>query len=157
MTLVEEHYKWMLDARDIETPCMKCQGMGSRAYGSTATWHGGMGGASITSDVCDHCWGSGDEHRHWTDLRRLKSGEDHRVHLRAGELLAHRCGVGLRTLLPGLDELVLELRKFERQRRPRTYGFGTVAHCLANLLGDLITAKKSELASPSPSEGDDHG
>lgn len=49
------------DWRGIEKPCDRCGGAGVRAYGSTATWHGGVGGQMITSAVCDKCWGSGDE------------------------------------------------------------------------------------------------
>lgn len=142
---------WMLERRGIERPCEWCQGFGQRGYASTATWRGGMGGAAMTSDVCDHCWGSGNADSPWTDLRRLRNEEDHRVHLRAGELLAQRCGAGLRTLLPGLDELCAELDKFERQRRKRPYGFDTVVRCLAGVLRDMVAAKRAELAAPSPS------
>jgi len=61
----------MLVWRNVETPCTVCKGSGVRAYPSTATWHGGIGGQMMTMAVCDHCWGSGDEHIHWTDLRQL--------------------------------------------------------------------------------------
>ena len=134
----EEALKWFLRHRGVETPCSHCNGLGSRTYGSTATWRGGMGGAAMTKDVCDHCWGSGDENDHWTDLRRLKNEQDVRVHQLAGELLAHRCGIGLNILKPALLELCNELDKFERQRRPRPDGFDTVSRCLAGVLRDLI-------------------
>ena len=52
--------------------CKSCGGAGIRAYGSTATWHGGIGGAAITNDVCDQCWGSGDAERPWPSHRRLQ-------------------------------------------------------------------------------------
>lgn len=149
-TAAEEHYRWFLQMQHIETPCSKCQGFGRRAYASTATWHGGMGGAMITSDVCDVCWGSGDAERPWTNLRKLHNTERERIHLGAAALLAERCGVGLRTLLPGLDELVAELRKFERQRRPRPYGFDTVARCLANTIADMVRAKRNAMAADAP-------
>ena len=42
--------------------CAKCSGLGTRCYGSTATWRGGVGGQALTSDVCDACWGSGSVH-----------------------------------------------------------------------------------------------
>lgn len=61
--------------RGIETPCKACSGCGSRAYGSTATWHGGIGGRAITSDICDKCWGSGDAEHSWTNLRALQGRE----------------------------------------------------------------------------------
>ena len=67
-----DRYQQFLQWRNIETPCKKCQGTGSVTYSSTAMWRGGIGGSMLTLGVCDHCWGSGDEHRHWTDLRKLE-------------------------------------------------------------------------------------
>lgn len=130
-----------LRRRDVETPCSRCRGLGCVWYASTATWRGGLGGASMTQGVCDHCWGSGDEHRHWTDLRKLRAEEDHRVAKRAAELLENRLGVGLRILEPALRELCAELDKFERQRRPRPYGFDTVSNCLAKVIREMLDAK----------------
>jgi len=49
--------------------CKACGGSGTRAYGSTSTWRGGAGGQMITSDVCDRCWGSGQEGRPWPSHR----------------------------------------------------------------------------------------
>jgi len=57
--------------RGVESPCRVCGGTGVCSYASTATWRSGAGGCAITSDVCDRCWGSGDETRSWTDLRAL--------------------------------------------------------------------------------------
>ena len=65
--------KWIehLDWRGVQDPCWVCCGSGVRDYGSTSTWRGGVGGQMITTDVCDHCWGTGDEYRHGADLRKL--------------------------------------------------------------------------------------
>ena len=59
--------------KGIESPCPACGGIGQRAYASTATWHGGIGGQMITNGICDRCWGSGDDNRHWINLRVLNS------------------------------------------------------------------------------------
>lgn len=131
--------------RNIEEPCTRCNGTGSLLYSSTATWRGGMGGAAMTRDVCDRCWGSGDLARPWTDLRRLRNEENAQVARRAGEYLADRCGVRLRSLLPGLDELIAELDKFAMQRRKRPYGFTIAARSLAGALRDMVAAKRAEL------------
>lgn len=70
-------HRHFLDFRGIDPEyggalvCTPCRGSGVRAYGSTATWHGGIGGQAITSDVCDKCWGSGDLNRKGADLRAL--------------------------------------------------------------------------------------
>lgn len=53
-----------------ETPCSECRGLGTKVYGSTATWRGGIGGQMITDDVCDRCWGSGDADKPWPSWRK---------------------------------------------------------------------------------------
>ncbi len=140
----QEFFQYFIEQRGVEDPCTKCQGMGTRTYGSTSTWRGGMGGASMTTDVCDHCWGSGDENRKWVDLRALRNAEDSRVAARATTFLSDRCGFGMSVLNPGLDELATELEKFEKQRRPRPQGFDTVSRCLAKALRDMAAASRKE-------------
>lgn len=51
--------------------CTECNGNGFKYYDSTATWRGGIGGAAVTKDVCDVCWGSGDDQNPLTDLKKL--------------------------------------------------------------------------------------
>lgn len=65
----EEFLAW----RGVEIPCSACQGSGVAVYGGTSTWRGGAGGQTITTGVCDQCWGTGDAHRKGIDLRRLKN------------------------------------------------------------------------------------
>lgn len=55
-----------------EDACRLCNGAGSRMYSNTSTWRGGIGGQALTADVCDNCWGSGDEKRPWVNLRSLR-------------------------------------------------------------------------------------
>jgi hypothetical protein len=69
-TLSEDH-KRLLEWRGVDTPCTMCSGSGVRAYSNTSTWHGGMGGNMFTNDVCDACWGTGDEHRKGVNLREF--------------------------------------------------------------------------------------
>ena len=66
-TRYEDCLRW----RDVEVPCERCEGRGIATYGSTATWMGGIGGAMITSGVCDSCWGTGDMRRIGANLRDL--------------------------------------------------------------------------------------
>jgi len=60
-----------LSWRGVDIPCDRCGGAGVRAYPSSAGWRGGAAGQSITTDVCDSCWGSGDKNRHGANLRKL--------------------------------------------------------------------------------------
>ena len=65
--LKEKTHYYMLQIRNISTPCKRCSGWGVKSYGNTSTWHHGIGGQMITSGVCDWCWGSGDENNKWTE------------------------------------------------------------------------------------------
>ena len=56
--------------------CPRCNGVGRRAYAATSTWRGGAGGSTITTDVCDVCWGSGDKTRSGTNLREVYARMD---------------------------------------------------------------------------------
>jgi hypothetical protein len=58
---------------ESDTPCSLCGGRGRRVYGSTSTWREGMGGAAMTADVCDRCWGSGDDSEPFGDLREWRA------------------------------------------------------------------------------------
>ncbi len=49
--------------------CSRCGGLGHRAYPTSATWHGGAGGMTVTGDLCDRCWGSGDETEPFSNLK----------------------------------------------------------------------------------------
>lgn len=49
----------------MESVCKKCDGTGTLTYGNTSTYWHGVGGAAMTHDVCEGCWGSGDESRPW--------------------------------------------------------------------------------------------
>ncbi len=53
--------------------CPRCDGVGRKTYGSTATWRGGIGGQAITEGVCDKCWGTGRTDGTGVDLHRLVS------------------------------------------------------------------------------------
>ena len=58
---------------DLHEVCPACSGAGSRAYANTTTWHGGIGGQTVTGGICDHCWGSGNQGHPWTNLRRQEA------------------------------------------------------------------------------------
>jgi len=49
--------------------CKTCNGIGTRVYASTSTWRGGIGGAAMTRDVCDSCWGTGRSDKQGINLR----------------------------------------------------------------------------------------
>jgi DnaJ-class molecular chaperone len=57
----------------VDEVCKACRGTGEQTYGSTSTWRGGIGGAALTTDVCDQCWGSGDTKNPWYDIRAAEA------------------------------------------------------------------------------------
>ena len=69
----DDFYDRVLAWRSIEPgdQCLQCGGCGGLAYGSTATWRGGVGGQTITGGVCDKCWGSGSKSRPWPSWRKV--------------------------------------------------------------------------------------
>lgn len=73
--LTRAQYECMLKWRGIQAPCVKCDGAGSFVYSNTATWRrepGTVAGRAMTRDVCDACWGSGDQLCPWPNLRELE-------------------------------------------------------------------------------------
>lgn len=101
----EDFHREMLRSRGVVIPCEKCRGAGVHSYSSGATWRGGAGTASFEWDVCDRCWGSGDEHRHGLDLRELTAQrakwEEDQVH----DYLQQRLGIGLGGMRRRVNEL----------------------------------------------------
>ena len=113
----EEHHRWALEWRGVETPCRACGGAGSRTYGSTATWRGGVGGAAMTADVCDRCWGSGDEHGRWVDLRLMERRRRAWEADQCAKWLADRIGASLSTMRPLLLLVAGALHAETRRRK----------------------------------------
>lgn len=79
-------FRDLLDWRGIETQCDRCSGSGRIVYGSTSTWRGGIGGQAMTGDVCNKCWGSGDEGHPWTNLKRVAAMQQSFIRI-SGEYL----------------------------------------------------------------------
>lgn len=72
---------------DEDEPCNTCAGSGYKAYGDTSTWRHGCGGQSITTDVCDVCWGSGVKDKPWPSWRTIPSRKEYKKLQRDSELL----------------------------------------------------------------------
>lgn len=106
-----------LDWRRVEEPCAVCDGSGVRSYASTATWRGGMGGASITADVCDACWGSGDRDRHGADLRKLRDASERATEAAALAWLTRQSGATFSVTHAALNEAIRAIEGLERRRK----------------------------------------
>lgn len=140
------------DIQDKGDACRVCQGAGVRAYSSTATWRGGIGGQAITGDVCDACWGSGDRWRPGADLRKLRDEEGDRVAKSAVDALARAAGATFSTAAPQVRAIVKLLRDAVaaadsgRSRKAREAGhdsiwFAPLAKSLADILERALVAR----------------
>lgn len=137
--------------RGIQHPedvCRTCDGAGVRMYSNTSTWRRGVGGAMMTSGVCDQCWGSGDRFRPGADLRKLAEEEGDRVAARAVDILASSCGASLSSARGDIHEIVRILRaeadKADRARKGnglRSHWFGDLVRGLADTLERATRAK----------------
>lgn len=140
--MTEDLHQRFLLWRGVEDPCDTCKGSGVRAYANTATWHGGMGGASITHDVCDQCWGSGDKHEPWTNLREQERTLNARVTREALTLVERRLGLRFDDMRGGLTEIAAEVEKIANKRRSMIDPTRLAGMALVRLLRDLVDAAK---------------
>jgi len=124
--------------------CTKCRGSGVRIYSSTATWRGGMGGAAMTRDVCDECWGTGDQDRHGVDLRAQRDNWNQSVATEAGKLLSESVGGYLTVTHPAINAIAGELEKLASGRTHATRApfFDDLAKSLAKTLRKMTTDSK---------------
>lgn len=88
----DDTLKQFLRWRGVLDPCPKCSGRGCYQYSNGATWRGGMGTTSSEWDVCDVCWGTGDQHRTGVDLRKQRDEFNATVALEAGKHLSLAVG-----------------------------------------------------------------
>jgi hypothetical protein len=130
--------------RGVRDPCETCHGLGVKMYSSTATYWGGMGGAAMRRDLCDTCWGSGDKHHQFFDVRKYREEERERVAKTANEYFAQGCGTNLKSFAPALEAIVTELEKLARGRKERPRFFYDACSLLAKKLrAGIEAARKS--------------
>ncbi len=103
--------------RGVRDPCDRCKGSGQLMYGSTSTWRGGMGGAAMTRDVCDICWGSGDKHRTWQDLRAWRDRDTEMSRKQAFEYLQSVFGTRYESIRSSLLHFADIIEKETRRRK----------------------------------------
>lgn len=151
----EEAWRDMCDLRGVETPCPKCQGYGVRAYGSTATWRGGIGGQSITNGVCDACWGSGDANRQWANLRKLESERVAMSDRECAEWLARKCGASYSRMRESLARFADVIEAEGRRRKVPAgvdlFWYSRAAEAVAGALRSLAKEPTGSAAIASES------
>jgi len=103
--------------------CDRCAGAGSYTYGSTATWHGGIGGAALTVGMCDRCWGSGRKDRPGPNLRAIQASLRRATQKREATstlaYFAQSIGAQYETLREPLARVVEKLRRARFPHDPK--------------------------------------
>lgn len=127
-------------------PCTLCNGRGVRLYGSTATWRGGMGGAAMTWDQCDMCWGSGDMGRPWPSIRELEAKRSDWEADQCAKWLSRSAGCELRTFRSSLSAVVDVIEREGRRRKAPPgqdpFWYFRAAEAMASVLRRLLSDKE---------------
>lgn len=139
----------------IEDPCPDCRGVGRYYYGSTATWRGGVGGAAMTLDLCDRCWGSGDPRHPFQNLRdlerraaRVAVGNTVRGLVASVARFQRTDGPVWLDTLAALDKLAAKVTS----RTPAIAGRARFAESLAAMLREGLRGGREELQAPPASD-----
>lgn len=139
LEIVEDLHGAVLQTMGVA--CPKCSGRGNVVYGSTATWHGGMGGASMTTAVCDQCWGSGRTDHKGLDLRRVTSQIRSLEKGTSLRWFEQRIGVNLTTLREHFPKIAKKLR---RARWGSDFWLHRCADVIADTLDEMVKEKEEE-------------
>jgi hypothetical protein len=144
-----ERWRVRLKQRRIEKPCSRCAGLGSRYYSNTSGWRGGMGGASMTRDVCDVCWGSGDEANPFEDLRAMRERYREEV-LRASFADWVRIGgLGMSSLRSAIPHMIEALDPLLRRRKnPLDFCQQRAVEILVKRLDEMNAVAAEEAKEP---------
>lgn len=146
----QEFYQFLKDARGIYPgdECQACNGIGTRVYGNTSGWRGGIGGAMMTTDVCDKCWGSGDKTRPWTNIRALEAKRADWEEDQVIEYLQRRLGLSFDNFKFAWAELQRYADKQERKRKlPEgapvdAFWWAHTWHAVSNTIGKLLSHER---------------
>lgn len=126
--------------RYLDKVCEACHGAGQRSYSSTATWRGGMGGQTTRSDVCDKCWGTGDELNPGYNIREAEATFRERVTEEAARTLADAMGAGISSMNAAHLFVADQLDAISRKRKAPAFTDALCA-CLARELRSFSQVK----------------
>jgi len=120
--------------------CPRCNGIGSYSYASTSTWRGGMGGASITVDVCDVCWGTGRTDKKGPNRRKIEAHARDLEAKSSRQWFEQNIGAELGSMRQSFEEIAGKLR------RARWSGFSVsrAAEVVAGTLEEIVQEKDTD-------------
>lgn len=121
--------------------CPECFGTGNKTYGSTATWRGGMGGASMTKGICDVCWGTGRTDVTGADQRKMRDILYNRDLLASAQWFSRRIGTAFNL---HRQHFITVADKISRARWGADFNLNRVADAVADALRELAEVKEEE-------------
>jgi hypothetical protein len=113
----KEVMEWVCRRKGINSPCQKCKGFGTYAYGHSSTFRGGMGMGSRSNDVCDECWGSGSAHHKGANIKELERKHDDWKDEQCAKWFAEKAGIQFKFMKPLWGHFLEQLDKEAKRRK----------------------------------------
>ena len=135
LDLIEVFQSTILNTLNIA--CPRCKGKASIAYSNTATWRGGMGGAALTSDICNLCWGTGRSDKTGTDLKALLVYQDNQAREASLEWFKAKIGANFSSTRKQFPALADKLRKIKPSLKGQDFWLKYAANVIAETLDKL--------------------
>lgn len=149
-TVTNEQFLMLLcHHKGIKVPCKICHGLGTYMYSNSATWHKeGMACQAFTNDICDNCWGSGDENKHGLNLRQLTLNTKRRDRAEALKHISSILGCNLSLMKLFINHYADTIENLSKKRKlpkefaidhdDRLFWYKHMAVSFANMLRLLI-------------------
>jgi hypothetical protein len=132
--------------RNVHPPCSRCRGLGFYGYSNGGTYHDvSVATCSFEEDICDKCWGSGDDNRTWTNILEVERNKKEWDDEQCLKFLGRKLGVSL-TKIPRRIEQLADICSKESKRRKLPEGespfwWSQEWDMLASILRSLIKSK----------------
>lgn len=125
----------------LRNVCSSCSGLGRKWYGNGGTWHPpGMATQGHQRDLCNVCWGSGDDREPFMNMRKFVDDKNEQVRSDGAKVLAGKARIPFASMRAGCEALAAELERLARGRKERPSGF----EAMATILADELRKAKGE-------------
>lgn len=131
--------------RGVDTPCENCNGLGTICYPDSNTWRESSGRVVLrmfTHDVCNVCWGTGDEHRHGVNLQEIEATTNLRIAQVTVDRLARVAGATLKVSRKAVDALREQLELLAQKGKEYPPYFSKICRALADTLSHGVQSDR---------------
>lgn len=133
--------------------CSGCEATGRKCYPNTSGWFGGVGGCAITQDLCDTCWGSGDEEYPFRNLREMTERYEARVSQATFDSFLQKLnfqGPHMRAEVQGVVDVLNKVDQGDVLKGKLSFGVRRMAGLLGSMLGTMLKGSKD----PEPTKAE---